>query len=456
MNRNLMKVLLVTVICCVSHSASRAQISVAPTTNRVGAATISGSTTEGISYQGGPVMLTPHNVYYVWYGNWSGNSALTILPSLALGLNGSPYFATNTTYSNSTPQNINTSVSMSSQTFDNYSQGTSLSLGAVQSVVSSAISRGAFPVDPNGVYFVLTSADVDQFNVLSNGTTQRFCNNYCGWHTHANMFSTDIKFAFVGNADRCIGSCAVTNFSVSPNNNPGADAMASVVAHELDETVTDPDINAWVDFLSDGSAFENGDRCAYTYGNTFSAGNGSVANVSLGGLNFLIQENWVNDGGGFCAMHTTGNPFSYRIPRDQQLACYGIAVAPNFPTNCNDITDPNDKQMCFGLSQRSQTPCQSITDRNLRLACFGMSVSPNFPTNCRDITDPQMQNFCYGVSSSGSMSNCSSVTDPNARALCNAVALHDASFCSSITPGNDQLFCQGVASGSQTPCTSIQ
>ena len=166
MNRNLMKVLLVTVICCVSHSASRAQISVAPTTNRVGAATISGSTTEGISYQGGPVMLTPHNMYYVWYGNWSGNSALTILPSLALGLNGSPYFATNTTYSNSTPQNINTSVSMSSQTFDNYSQGTSLSLGAVQSVVSSAISRGAFPVDPNGVYFVLTSADVDQFNVL--------------------------------------------------------------------------------------------------------------------------------------------------------------------------------------------------------------------------------------------------------------------------------------------------
>ncbi len=450
--RILVKTLLVVAICCVSNSALVAQISVAPTTNRVVAAAASSSAPEGISYRGGPTMVTPHNVYYIWYGSWSGNSALTILPTLALGLNGSPYFSINTTYFNSTPQNITNSVSMSSQTFDSYSQGTSLSLQAVQSVVSIAIGRGAFPTDPNGIYFVLTSADVDQFNA----TNQRFCNNYCGWHTHASMFGADIKFAFVGNADRCIGSCAITNLSVSPNNNPGADAMASAVAHELSESVTDPDLNAWGDVLSDGSIFENADRCAYTYGTTFPAGNGSVANVSMGGLNFLIQENWVNDGGGFCAMRTTGNPFSYRNPRDEQLACYGISAAPNFPTNCTDISDPNDQQMCFGLSQRSQTPCQSITDRNLRLGCFGMSVSPNFPTNCRDITDPQMQNFCYGVSSNGSISNCSSVTDANSRALCNAMALHDASFCSSLPPGNDQLFCQGVASRSQTPCASIQ
>src|SRR6516164_1326835 len=33
----------------------------------------------GIFYHGGPIMLGPTTVYYIWYGNWSGNSATTIL-----------------------------------------------------------------------------------------------------------------------------------------------------------------------------------------------------------------------------------------------------------------------------------------------------------------------------------------------------------------------------------------
>jgi pimeloyl-ACP methyl ester carboxylesterase len=152
----------------------------------------------------------------------------------------------------------------------------------------------------------------------------------------------------------------------------------------------------------------------------------------------------------------TGNPFTYSRPRDQQLACYGIAFTPNFPTNCHDIGDANDQQMCYGLSQLQQGPCTSITDRNLQLACYGMAVAPQFPSNCRDITDPQMQNFCYGVSSGGSMPNCNSVSDPNTRALCLGFSVHDASFCSSITNTNDRLFCQGISGRTQTPCTSIQ
>lgn len=175
------------------------------------------------------------------------------------------------------------------------------------------------------------------------------------------------------------------------------------------------------------------------------------------GLSTLqVVANGILSSGVTIQVASTGNPFIYRSPRDQQLACYGISVAPNFPTNCTDITDPDDKQMCFGLSQKAQAPCNTIQDRNLQLACYGMSVAPNFPTNCHDITDPQLQNFCYGVSSSGSMSNCSSLTDNNARAMCQGISLHNSSFCSSITNSNDSLFCQGIATQSQTPCTSIQ
>ena len=40
------------------------------------------------------------DVYYIWYGNWSGNSATTILTDFASNLGGSPYFNINTTYYN--------------------------------------------------------------------------------------------------------------------------------------------------------------------------------------------------------------------------------------------------------------------------------------------------------------------------------------------------------------------
>src|SRR6185437_745920 len=42
----------------------------------------------GISYHGGPVMTNGSNVYYIWYGNWSGNTATTILADLASSMGG--------------------------------------------------------------------------------------------------------------------------------------------------------------------------------------------------------------------------------------------------------------------------------------------------------------------------------------------------------------------------------
>ena len=38
--------------------------------------------------------------------------------------------------------------------------------------------------------------------------------------------------------------------------------MASIIAHELEEAATDPDLNAWYDRRGD----ENADKCAWTFG----------------------------------------------------------------------------------------------------------------------------------------------------------------------------------------------
>jgi hypothetical protein len=246
-----------------------------------------GGGSNGIDYHGGPVMVNQTKIYYVWYGDWSGNSAPTVLGDLANGIGGSPYFNINTTYYNGSNQHVVNSVKFAASTTDNYSRGTALSDSGVQAVVSSAITSGRLPKDPDGVYFVLTSADVNE--------TSGFCTQYCGWHTHGTIGGIDVKYAFIGNPDRCPSACMAQ--SVGPSGNAGADGMASIIAHELEEAVTDPDLNAWYD----RRGYENADKCAWTFGATSIAPNGSQYNMTLGGRSFLIQQNWVNASGGYCA-----------------------------------------------------------------------------------------------------------------------------------------------------------
>ena len=245
----------------------------------------------GISYHGGPIMAAnPTNAYVIWYGGWTGNSATTIIPDFLGAVGGSPYFNINTTYTNGAGQAVANAVHYAGSTTDAYSQGSSnLSDGAIQNIVSAAITSGRLPKDVNGVYFVLTSSDVSKSG---------FKTQYCGWHTYGTISSSAIKYSFVGDATGTnLSSCAAQTAS-SPNGNAGADAMVSVIAHELEEAATDPQLNAWYDTRG----YENADKCAWTFGTTYSAANGSTANMHLGTRDFLIQRNWVNASGGYCAL----------------------------------------------------------------------------------------------------------------------------------------------------------
>jgi hypothetical protein len=244
--------------------------------------------TNGIQYHGGPLLNSTigTNVYYIWYGNWAGNSAVNILTDLAQNIGGSPYFNINTTYFDGSNVKVTNRVNYLQSTTDNYSRGTSLSDSQIQQVVSDAITSGRLPKDGNAVYFVLTSADV----TASSG----FCTQYCGWHTHGSIGGADIKYAFIGNPERCPSSCEQQ--TTSPNGNAGADGMASILSHELEEAVTDPQLNAWYDRRGN----ENADKCAWTFGTEYTVANGSKANMKLGTRDYLIQRNWVNASGGFC------------------------------------------------------------------------------------------------------------------------------------------------------------
>ena len=256
-----------------------------------GHAGVGGASTSPITYHGGPVMnaSTGVNAYVIWYGSWSGNTGPAIIENFLSNVGPSPYFNINTTYNDGTAAVPNL-VRLAGKTTDTGSQGTKLSDSKIKLIVSNAITKGALPNDPTGVYFVLTSKGISE----SSG----FLTRYCGWHTHASIGGKDVKYSFVGDPTGSkISACAAQTAS-SPNANPGADAMVSVIAHELEEAASDPDLNAWYD----GSGAENADKCAWTFGTTYSASNGSLANMTLGGKDYLVQQNWVASTVQACAL----------------------------------------------------------------------------------------------------------------------------------------------------------
>jgi hypothetical protein len=244
-----------------------------------------GGGSNGISYHGGPVMVNGVTIHYIWYQcsqPWSASDQ-SILDNLANHLGGSPYFNINTTYYNGSNTPVLNQVSKAADVTDNCSRGNSnLADSDIQAIVAAQN-----PTDTNGIYLVVTSQDV---------TKSGFCSSYCGWHTNASIGGRDIKYGFIGNPAQCPSSCAAQNGG--PNGSVGADGAASIIAHETEEFTTDPDLNAWYDRRGQ----ENADKCAWTFGTEYTASNGFKANMNLGGRDYLIQQNWVNASGGFCAL----------------------------------------------------------------------------------------------------------------------------------------------------------
>jgi hypothetical protein len=285
------------------------------------------ATGNGINYHNGPVLHTI-NVYYIWYGDWTDldPTGPPILTDFVSNEGGSPYFAINTTYGD-TSGVVPNAVTLAGQTTV-AGTNTSLADSDIANIVATALGQFGGTPDTNGVYFVLTAPGINE--------TSGFLTRYCGWHNHGNFTSGatswDIKYSFVGNASGpSFGQCAVQT-SNSPNGDPGADAMVSVIAHELEESATDPDLNAWYD----SSGQENADKCAWTFGTTYTAINGSLANMKLGTRDYLVQQNWLNAQGGMCTLsyvNASGDFSLSASPSSQSViqggaASYNVTVTP--------------------------------------------------------------------------------------------------------------------------------
>jgi hypothetical protein len=152
----------------------------------IGQAVVTGN---GINYHGGPVLkANPVKYYIIWYGNWAGtgsNTAATVslVEHFINTLGGTPIEHIATTYGDTTG-NVSGNVTLGGHTFVNTT--TNLNDTSLRTTVSNAISSGALPRDVNGVYFVLSSSNINE--------TSGFCTQYCGFHTHATLSGSDIKY----------------------------------------------------------------------------------------------------------------------------------------------------------------------------------------------------------------------------------------------------------------------
>lgn len=259
----------------------------------------------GISYHGGPLFITQTRIVAIYWSaakiytggptpgtTGTGSQDGSLVGEFLRTLGGSPYFNINTTYFDGTGTAVVNSVAYTGFWAANSNapaSGAKVSDAQVQAQVVAGFISGAITFDNSTLYVVFSGPGVN----LGGG----FGSQYCAYHGHFTSNGRDVKYAVMPYDADFVGGC--TALSGSPNNDFAADAEVNTLAHETEETTTDEDLNAWYDRRGD----ENADKCAWTFGTTYTTSNGSTANMKLGANDYLIQQNWVNSGNGGCLVH---------------------------------------------------------------------------------------------------------------------------------------------------------
>jgi hypothetical protein len=258
-----------------------------------------------IRYHGGPVLTNGTNVAAVYWASspifvngptpgtsGAGSADASLVGFFLSHLGGSSYFNINTTYTNAANQHIANVVHYTQYWANNANapSGTqSVSDAQMIAMLQSGFDSGALTYDSSTLYAIFTAGQVN----LGGG----FGTQYCAYHYNATVtvggVSKTVLYAAMpynyAYPSACTSGYAPANGSVDP----GADYEVNTLAHETEETTTDLMGNAWFD----SRGYENADKCAWTWGSTYSTSAGGVANIKVGGKDFLVQQNWLRNGG---------------------------------------------------------------------------------------------------------------------------------------------------------------
>jgi hypothetical protein len=184
---------------------------------------------------------------------------------------------------------------------DNTGYNACLDDAQLQAEINRVTARSGLPHNLSRIYVLYLPKHVEScFDPGSTTTAANACTinyqpsaAYCAYHSEATSNAIYANMPYPVYSSKTGFTCgSEQNFGVleSPNGNPDADVEISPSSHEISESITDPDTETgWYD----SSGFENGDECAYVYGQTQGSA-GHLYNQNINGLHFLTQEEFSN------------------------------------------------------------------------------------------------------------------------------------------------------------------
>jgi len=233
----------------------------------------------GMYYHGGLTLTSPINVHMIYYGSWPTTSTADLIEYFINNLGATAYYQIDQEYYDITDAGQNyptSSLTVADRWYCGYPYGTFLIDGNIE-VLARDMASGT--PNPNDIYIVLASSDVSEENAAG----QYSGTDFCGWHSPTGDGS---KVVF-GSVD-LTKDCNVfypDSGAYPPNGDYVADMMVNIMAHELSESITDPNLNAWSSVNG-----EIGDLCAWQFGYVYYTADGGLANTVVGGKQFLIQQ----------------------------------------------------------------------------------------------------------------------------------------------------------------------
>jgi hypothetical protein len=212
---------------------------------------------------GGPVLPSAH-LYAIWWGPASGwpSDANSSMTNFFQNFGSSSYLQIAKQYMRGSGLTTTYGGSFTDSSTPPAKLGTTTVAGEISHVLN-----GAAP-DPNGIYVVLTST-------FPRG------GNFCAWHTGASVNGVQIAEAYIPNTANVFG-CGTPGGATSVS--AQTDSIGNVTAHELMESITDPQPSGSSYGWIDNGGQEIGDKCAWQFANT----------VHIGSLVWQLQEEWSN------------------------------------------------------------------------------------------------------------------------------------------------------------------
>ncbi len=160
--------------------------------------------------------------------------------------------------------------------------------GQLETEVEHVIAVSHLPTTRHDIYFLVTPNGLGSCtdSTSSSCALGGSATGYCGYHSET---PDGVLYAVIP-YNAVPGHCQSGN--PRPNSST-ADPTVSTISHEQNETVTDPDGDAWVD--SQGN--EAADLCLTSFGPALGGSGAGAWNESIHGGHFFLQELWSNANG---------------------------------------------------------------------------------------------------------------------------------------------------------------